>query len=412
MKIVLAVLALVPLLPQEDARIRELIDRLSDDEIRVREKAAADLVDLGKEAVPALQRLTLSGDIELQSRAATILRRIAESDVVGRHWRRGPRITLVADGAPVASVLEDLERQAKDSFLFDPMDLRDPVILSVKDVSFWDAVDALCRAAPMLTWEGSGNSLRFLRKDRPSYPSKRQGEFTVWLDGITFNRDFDFTGNARSSFAIVLATAWEAGVVPVAIEQKVTDVLDDDGTNLMAGDRFGMFGMRMDVPSGRVRKDSAYAPLPQGMSDVRRFSKVKGYVAFYFPRSYQDLSIDLLSTPVPATLDRVTITMHNFRVLKDAVALELVLTSTASPGEPVLDRLPASEIAIVDDQGAEHRAPTSTRGHSYSGTSYTVHEHVQMALPDDRQAKTLKLRVLKDVMEKRVPFEFEDIRVQ
>jgi hypothetical protein len=411
MKAALAVLLLIPLLPQQEPKIRDLIERLSDDEIRVREKAAADLVDLGKAAIPSLQRLALSGDLELRSRATTILRRISEGDVVGRHWKRGPRITLVSDGAPVASVLEDLERQAKDSFLFDPMDLRDPVVLSVKDVSFWEAVDALCHAAPMLTWEGSGNSLKFLRKQRPPYPTKLQGEFTVWIDGITFSRDYDFTGNSRSSFSIVLATAWEAGIVPVAIEQKITEVLDDDGTNLMAGDRFGMFG-RMDIPSGRVRKDSAYAPLPQGISEVRRFSKVKGYVAYYFPRSYQDLSLDLLSTPGPAVLDRVTITMHNFRVMKDAVALELALASTASPGEPMMDRLPASEIVIVDDQGEEHRAPTSTRGHSYSGTSYTVHEHVQVPFPDGRQAKTLKLRVLKDVMEKRMPFEFEGIPVQ
>jgi len=69
-------------------------------------------------------------------------------------------------------------------------------------------VDALCRAAPALTWEGNGASLRFLRKERPAYPAKRQGEFTVWLDGILFSRDFDFSGNSRSTFSISVACAW------------------------------------------------------------------------------------------------------------------------------------------------------------------------------------------------------------
>ncbi len=412
MRVALALLLLAPALPQEDPRIRELLEHLSDDEIQVREKAAADLADLGQAAVPFLQRLSASADLELRSRALAILRRISEGEVVGRHWRKGPRITLVSDGAPVASVLEDLERQAGDSFQYDPMDLRDPVVLSVKDVSFWDAVEALCRAAPALTWEGSGPSLRFLRKERPAYPSKRQGEFTVWLDGILFSRDFDFSGNSRSTFSITVACAWEARIAPVAIEQKITEVLDEDGANMMATDRVFVGGARMEAASGRVRKDAAWAPLPQGIAGVRRFSRVKGYAAFYFPRSYHDLSLDLVSTPVPVTLDRMTVAVHNFRVVKDAVTMELVLTSAVVAGEPVMDRLPIAEIVLVDDAGGEHRAPSSMRGHSFSGTSYTVHETLQIPLAEGRQAKTLKVRVLKDVMEKRVPFEFEDIRVE
>ncbi|HEV3029122.1 MAG TPA: hypothetical protein VG457_16205, partial [Planctomycetota bacterium] len=299
MRFALALLLLPPLLPQEPPRFRELVDRLSDDDIGVREKAASDLVDLGKSAIPALERLSASGDVELRARAASVLRRIAESEILSRHWKRGPRITLASDGAPAASVLEELERQANDSFLFDPADLVEPVVLSIKDLPFWDAVEALCRAAPALTWEGEGNSLRFLRRARPPYPARRQGEFAVWLDAITFNRDFDFTGIARSTFTIHLATAWEAGISPVGIEQKITEILDEDGTNLVANDRFAAYATRIDIPKGRVRKEAVYAPLPQGSPGVRRLSKVKGYAAFYFPRSYQDLSFDLQASTAP-----------------------------------------------------------------------------------------------------------------
>src|SRR5205085_1118821 len=80
MRIALAALILASLLAQEDPKLRELIERLSDDEIRVREKAVADLVNLGKAAVPALQRLSASGDVELRSRAASVLKLIAEGE--------------------------------------------------------------------------------------------------------------------------------------------------------------------------------------------------------------------------------------------------------------------------------------------------------------------------------------------
>lgn len=412
MKLAGLVLLLGCLVPQEDPKLRELIERLTDDEIRVREKAAADLVDLGKAAVPALQRLSRSGDIEARSRAASVLQRIAESEVVSRHYRRGPRITIAADGATVASVLEELLRQSKDQFTYDPEELKDPITLNLKDATFWEAVESICRAAPTLTWEGDGTKLRFLRKARPPYPSKRQGEFTAWLDSITFNRDFDFTGNARSTFTILYSTAWESGIAPVGIDQRITEVLDEDGTNLMATERFGSYGGRMDIPKGRVRRDSAYAPLPQGMAGVKRFSRVRGHAVFYFPRAYQELTFDLQATPVPAQIDRLTIALRNFRLLKDACAFEVILTTNTTTGEPMLDRLPFSEIAVVDETGAEHRAQNSSRSQSFSGTSYTIHENLQVPFPDGRTPKTLRLRVLKDVMEKRLNFEFTDIPVE
>ena len=76
------------------------------------------------------------------------------------------------------------------------------------------------------------------------------GEFQVWMDGITFSRDYDFTGNPRSTFTLTVASAWEAGVVPVAVEQKVTEILDEDGTNLLVQDRFNYMA-RLDSLAAR-----------------------------------------------------------------------------------------------------------------------------------------------------------------
>jgi hypothetical protein len=78
----------------------------------------------------------------------------------------------------------------------------------------------------------------------------------------------------------------------------------------------------------------------------------------------------------------------------------------------MIDRLPFSDIAIVDDLGNLSKAKTSSRSHSYSGTSYTIHENLNVPFPEGRTAVALKLRVLKDVMEKRVAFEFADIALE
>lgn len=413
MKSAAALLVLACLLPQEDARIRELIDDLGNDRIQVREKAALELADRGKAAIPALERLKLSGDVELRSRAGNILKRIAEGEVIARHWRRGPRITLSATRQPLASVLESLATQGRDTFKIDTDDLQEPVTLDLQDMTFWDAVESVCRAGPDLTWEADGESLHFLKKRRPQYPAKRQGEFAAWIDGITFMRDFDFTGNPRLTFTMTLMSAWEAGIQPVAIEQRVTEILDEEGTNLVPNDRYSPYGARMDLPKGRVRKDVVHIPLAQNAKIGRKFSRIRGSAAFLFPRSYEEVSVDLRGVnSIPVTLDRMTVAVRNFRMQLNSCAFEVILTTATPGGDPMVDRLPSTEISVIDDQGTAHKPPTSSRSHSYSGTAYTIHESLQVPLPEGRSAVTLKLRVLKEVMEKRISYDFENIPLE
>lgn len=410
-------LLLIPLLgtvpAQEDPRIAKLIEDLVDDSITVREKAAAELADLGKAAIPTLERLRQSADIELRSRAGAILKTIAEFEVVGRHWHRGARITLDLENVSAAKALEELARQGRDKFKFDAAELQDPISVKVKDASFFEAVEAVCRASSALTWEPEGEGLTFTKKRRPPYPTRRQGEFQVWLDGITFSRDYDFTGNPRSTFQLGLVTAWEAGIAPVAVEQKVTEILDEDGTNLLVQDRFNYMA-RLDVPKGRSRRDPVYAPVAQGAKAVKLFSKVRGATTYYFPRGYEELSMDVKATPSPppVTLERITIAVRNFRPAKDAVNCEVVLTTSTNSGDGLIDRLPFSDLAVVDELGNLHRGKASSRNQSYSGTSYTIQENLTVPFPEGRTAVSVRIRVLKDVLEKRVPFEFSDIRVE
>jgi hypothetical protein len=395
----------------DERHLRELIERLVDDDIGVREKAASDLAEFGKSAIPSLERARGSSDIELRSRAAAILRAIAENEIVGRHWHRGARITLDFDRAPVAKVLEELEKQARDKFKFDAAELQEPMTVRVKDATFWEALESVCRAAPALTWEAEGEGLTFKAQRRPPYPAKRQGEFQVWLDGITYSRDYDFTGNPRTTFTMSVSSAWEAGIAPVAVEQKVTEVLDEDGVNLILPDRFS-YGARLDMPKGRTRKDGVYLPIPQGAKAARRFARVRGTSTFFFPRAYEEVTVDLRSAPAPVTLERLTVAVRNFRPMKDSCGCEVILTAGMGANDGMIDRLPFSDIAIVDDLGNLSKAKTSSRSHSYSGTSYTIHENLNVPFPEGRTAVALKLRVLKDVMEKRVAFEFADIALE
>jgi len=396
------------LIAAQDSRIRELIDRLLDEEIGVRQKAAEQLAEFGAAAVPALEGLTGSPDLELRARAASILKSISENKVLSRHWRRGPRITLDFENSPAARVLEELARQGGDAFKFDAAAFQDPLRLKVKDSSFWDALDALCRAAPALGWDVAGDALSFTGKRRPDFPSKRQDEFNVWVEGVRFSREYDFTGNPRSMFILDLASAWESGVNPAGVEQKISEILDDAGAAILLPEALS-YGNWLEVPKARIQRGAFYVPLPRGAKEIRKFARVRGTSTFHFPKSYQDLSIDLRSTPAPLTSDRITVVVRNFRVLKDSCSIEVVVSSPIGPGEPPVDRLPLGEIALVDDQGGLHRVRSLSRRRASSDSSITVLDTVEASLPEGRTVVSLNLRVLKDLVEKRVAFEFNDI---
>ena len=61
-----------------------------------------------------------------------------------------------------------------------------------------------------------------------------------------------------------MASSWESGIVPVAVDQRVTEILDEDGTNLLQPDRYSNYGTRLDAPKGRVKREVVYVPLQPG----------------------------------------------------------------------------------------------------------------------------------------------------
>lgn len=396
---------------QDNPRVKELIEQLRDDAIDVREGAAEALEELGPAAIPGLQELRSSPDAELRGRAEGILKAIGEQATLKKHWRKGARITAEYAGAPVATVLGDLARMASDTFVYDAAELSDPVTMRLQGATMWESLHTLSRAAPALTWTIENDALVFAKKRRPPYPSRLMGEFAVWLDGMTLTREYDFTGNPRASFTVGLVSAWERGIAPVSIDQRLTELLDDAGNNLLPPDRPG-YQMRNDAVKGRMRREDVRSYLPAGMDNLKRIASVKGYALFTFPRAYEDMLLELSQPSAAARLDRFTVALRNFRNLKNACSFELLVTTPVGPGEGLTERISAQNVVVLDDQGGEHRPSSSSRSLSFSGSSFTTHESLQVGLPEGRNASKVRLRLLKEVLEKRVAFEFTDIPLE
>lgn len=403
-------LVLATLAPQADPRARELVERLADDSIEERQRAARVLAEMGSAVVPLLQELAEgSGDLERRSRARSILRSIAQNEVLRKFYRPGPKVTLDVENAPLTETLAALAAQAGDEFRFDPAVFsQDRVTLRARDVPAWEALAKLCEAAPALTFSFDGDALAFSRSKRPPHPVRRQGEFQVWMESIQFLRDYEFTGTVRETIVVALHTAWEKGVAPAGVDQLITDVLDEKGQPIPQTPR-GWAYPRVDSPKGRSKREEFRFAMPAGVAAPSRLSRVKGVVTLSFPLAYEDAVIALDAAAPMTRVANFTVAVRNVRTAPGSCALDLIVTYPTAEGGGTPDRLPSQSVVVVDDKGAEHKAVTLPRGTSFGGQAFTIQQGVSVALPEGRVASKLKFRVLKEVLEKKIPFDFVDL---
>jgi hypothetical protein len=391
--------------------IDEAVRRLRDDSIDVRDRAAEELVDFGKAALPALQGLRSAPDPELRGRVLGILRSIEQQETLRKHYRKGPRIALSLDQVPLSTALGEMARQAGDSWKYAPEETGEAISLHLKDASVFEALEAICRASPSLTYTFEEDALAFARKKRPSYPAVRSGEFQVWLDGFGFQQEYDFTGTPHHSFWLGVNVAWERGIAPVGLTQRILEVHDEKGNSLLAGDRPQAF-VRNEGLKGRTQRNSFFHPLPPGTEGAQSLSLVKGQVVLVFPKAYEEVTLPLDAVSPSARLGDATVTLRNLRQIRTTWSFELIHTLSATPADMAQERISSVQVVLVDDLGAEHPATAAHRGTAYGGQTITLMQNATATLPAGRSAPRARLRLLKETWEKKIPFEFSDLRLE
>src|SRR5947209_18125816 len=114
-----------------------------------REAAARALDALGAAALPALRDGANSPDPEVRRRAGELLAKL-DGQAESAAALAPTKVTLKADARPLAEVVGDLAKQAGVRILLarEPADMPSrPVTVNLTGTSFWEALDAVCRAA-------------------------------------------------------------------------------------------------------------------------------------------------------------------------------------------------------------------------------------------------------------------------
>lgn len=400
MRSLLAAVLLLAAPPQE-ARVRELVEKLSSDAIDAREEAAAALVELGAEAVAPLEALASTGDAERRGRIAEILKEIGRDGVLRKTWRPARRIDASWAGVPLAEALRQLAGGVGDEF--SGLDeLGGTVTLDLRRASLWEALDALSRAAPAFTWAPQGEGLALKASKRPPYPAKSEDELCVWIDGLEYASDQDFTGASREWVVVSLNAAWTRGLAPASVELKATELLDAAGRSLLPPMAFrGMTPPRTPDPKTRTWREEVRVMLTPGASVER----VRGHLRLVFPRGYEDLTLPFASG-TPAKAGDVQVTVRGGTSTRGTCSFQVMATYPSTGGGA---RAASPEVWMIDDQGVEHKATGRGTASSFSGTTVSMHQNYEAPLPADRRPASIRLRLLTDVFERRLEFEFEGL---
>jgi hypothetical protein len=390
---------------QDDATIAEWVRQLGDDAVDVREQAAAGLARAGRAAEARLRQALKSPNEEVRARAAQLLADLDRADR-RREFDRGPsRITLRRDRAPLREILEEIRKQTPTRVEFSEAPVADPVTFAVEGEPLFRALDALCRAhgglALSVESRRGDNVIATLSAGTPSKrPHCFKDQYLFVLDSVRTTTAFDLAGGSSSRMGLAFRWAWEKGTRPLTASLRIRDVVDGSGKSY-AAELPEEEAVRLDL----WRSDAAVAAtvtLPFAPpAAVDRLSAVRGDLELSFPEG--EMAVVFENPQEKPGQERrggegsvklVTFGREGGRV---RARIEV------RPPE-LVSRLEA-KAAGKDGKEYPGRKPTVVVGDEEPLT-------VDFTVPAGAEVTALRFWAPTGFREKKVPFEFRDLRIR
>ncbi len=275
--------------PQEDVEriVSGLVERLSDDRVDVREKAARELTALGPKALPAVRRRLETADVEARERLGAVVREIERLDRLRFFLGGEDRVSLKADRWPVGKVLEELARQNPTPVLLKDAAESGTVSVDLKAVLFFEALHRICLAHGGLVMRLPGGThvledhspVELVRGDPTACRPFVEGPFAVSLESVYVADSWDFRGKREAHPTLNFTLGWERGTRPILTKLAIRSVVDEEGRTYRAASTGAREG-RMDVFVWR----STWVNLdPAPPASVRSFREIAGTAEIEFP---------------------------------------------------------------------------------------------------------------------------------
>lgn len=250
-----------------------LIQQLGSNRATEREAAATALERMGPEALPALRAVLDGQDLEIQGRAAVLIRRIEGDRLI-----RPTPVTLDFQDRPMSEVIREITArtgcplriyEAQVEWLAQRITLSEPVPLP-----FWKAVDRICEAGRFqynLGSDARGASVSFFR-DEISGPASDHGVFRVQLEEVFYNRRYRqlHLGRDRTSRPIFREEDQDKSYIELRVMAEPRMMIRNDGAlkDLSAIDDLGHSLLPANPEAEQPSRDYGYTPAAYVLGNV------------------------------------------------------------------------------------------------------------------------------------------------
>jgi hypothetical protein len=332
----LALLLCGALTPQEDLskKIDEIVPRLSDDSIDVRDRAVQSLVDLGPAALPLLRKRAAELGAETQGRLLEACGRIESRNTLAKYLPVLKKVTLEWENKPAREAFDEIARRTGLALDTGNAGADGAISFSLKDATPLEAVDEVCRRAG-LTWRTVdddffvGRRRAAIIKGSPrmliqngkavEYPGTYIRHYRVRVTQVSLTRTNNFQAN-QSNAQMNLDLGWAPDVKPDGLQSfKITEIKDDQGRSLLVeeNDRArGRFrGMRSRYRGRDMGAYSQYLTFKFPEADAKNIAVLKGTAVFSFPQEVKTISFEKPSESQGKSveLNGLTITLKEYQ---------------------------------------------------------------------------------------------------
>jgi hypothetical protein len=396
-------------LAQEERRVQDLLARLDDDAIDVRATAAVALIDLGKAALPALQRSLPSAGVELKDRLQEIIRKIQDRERLASLLPPASRITIDAKDRPLREVFEKLSKQTTTPVDYSevPEDAR--VTVTLDRVPLWKAIERICRASGRVMPEVDSDHVVITPEPFVQLPGKMTDLFSITLQRIELSTEVIFGSPDRyERFNANFHVAWEKGARPYHVTARIVELVDESGNELVSVGEDAEPVLMSSIAPDMIRQDfsldSPRGPGPQ----ATKIGKLKVEIEFEFPLKYSELKLDVSAGKVPANASCPEFDIRLSRLERQEGALTANLVMV--PHGILEGELTAESVLLRDKSGKEYPAIV-TEGAPGNETE-TPYQLSFPSAPEHQEYTEIRIRIPTEVHRERLDVEFKDLNLK
>jgi hypothetical protein len=310
-------------------KVKELVQQLADKDPDKQDAAAAELLQLGPDALLHLPK----PDAKLtdtQKRALAQVRKVLRDEQIKRDLT--PRLFTIDDELPVSKMLEALEKQTGVKVEDKREGTDSKIKLKLNKVTFWQALDAIAKEADGRVDYYKPGEIR-LQPREPNYatpPIAYDGIFRTTVRRITIIGDLE---SENAVYTAIVEVAWEPRFRPFKLEFARGDITVEDDKGRKVGPAEGEREMEkttLAVPS----ESFVRFEVPLGAVDrtAQKLRQMKGRLNLVGPTRMESFAFDKTLAEIQKdpkagemTREGVTVKLSNMDLAKDHWSLVMAL---------------------------------------------------------------------------------------